>query len=338
MSEKMRTTYSMWSAFRNCRKACEWRYLKELVPLESDHNLAFGAVIHACLELWHRHRDLDRVLEHLDRTYASRCGDEKLLAEWHLATAMVKAYAARYPEEDFEIVALEKGFEEKIVNPATGAPSRSFSLAGKVDGIVRKDGQYFLLEHKTASQIDSGYLERLWGDFQIQLYCWYIEQTFGWRISGVIYNILAKAKLRQKQGETEAEYEARCAELIAKSKTGKTSAKRREPETDEEFQARLAEWYAQPDAFHREMLFVSRDQFETLRAELWELTRSFLDARRRGVFYQNTSQCFTYGRPCPYFALCRSGGSPNVIENFYRREAPHTELRDGENALDKPAF
>ncbi len=33
-------------------------------------------------------------------------------------------------------------------------------LAGKVDGIVKKDGQYFLLEHKTASLIDSGYLER----------------------------------------------------------------------------------------------------------------------------------------------------------------------------------
>lgn len=52
------------------------------------------------------------------------------------------------------------------------------------------------------------------------------------------------------------------------------------PETDEEFQARLAEWYAQPDTLHREMLFVSRDQFDTLRAELWELIRSFLDARR----------------------------------------------------------
>ncbi|RQV96775.1 hypothetical protein EH220_05255 [bacterium] len=107
----------------------------------------------------------------------------------------------------------------------------------------------------------------VWGDFQIQLYCWYIEQTFGWRISGIVYNILAKAKLRQKQGETEDEYQARCAELIAKSKSGKTTAKRKMPETDEEFQARLAEWYAQPDAFHREMLFVSRDQFDTLRAE-----------------------------------------------------------------------
>lgn len=37
-------------------------------------------------------------------------------------------------------------------------------------------------------------------------------------------------------------------------------------------------------------------------------------------------------------AIPQSKGSPNVIENFYRREAPHTELRDGENALDKPAF
>ncbi len=333
----MITTYSMWSKFRNCRKAVQWRYLDELVPLERNHNLAFGSVIHTCLELWHRHRDLECVLNHINGACPDRGGDDKQRADWHLATAMMKAYAARYAEEDFEVVALEKTFEGPILNPATGAASRSFTLAGKVDGIVKRDGQYFLLEHKTASLIDSGYLERLWGDFQIQLYCWYVEQTFGWRISGIIYNILAKAKLRQRQGETEDEYQARAAELMAKSKSGKTTAKRKLSETDEEFQARLAEWYAQPDAFHREMLFVSRDQFETLRAELWELTRSFLDARRRGRYYQNTSQCFQYGRPCPYFALCRSGGSPNVIENFYRREAPHTELAD-EAEADKPIF
>ena len=254
MSSKMITTYSMWSKFRNCRKACEWRYLKELVPLERDPALAYGSVIHDCLELWHRHRDLDRVLDHINVTYSERQGDERQRADWHLATAMMKGYATRYPKEEFEIVALEKPFEGAIINPATGAASRSFSLAGKVDGIVKMNGQYFLLEHKTASLIDSGYLERLWGDFQIQLYCWYIEQTLGWRISGIVYNILAKAKLRQRQGETEEEYQERCAELIAKSKTGKTTAQRKMPETDEEYQARLAEWYAQPDAFHREML------------------------------------------------------------------------------------
>jgi hypothetical protein len=53
MSELMTTTYSMWRLFRNCRKACEYRYLRDLVPLERDHNLAFGSVIHDCLEVWH---------------------------------------------------------------------------------------------------------------------------------------------------------------------------------------------------------------------------------------------------------------------------------------------
>ena len=45
------TTYSMWSLFRNCRKACEWRYIHELVPLEQDHNLAFGTFIISTIRL-----------------------------------------------------------------------------------------------------------------------------------------------------------------------------------------------------------------------------------------------------------------------------------------------
>lgn len=62
MSELMTTTYSMWRLFRNCRMACKWRYIDELVPLERDPNLAFGSVIHDCLECWHGERDLAEVL------------------------------------------------------------------------------------------------------------------------------------------------------------------------------------------------------------------------------------------------------------------------------------
>jgi hypothetical protein len=323
------TTYSMWQLFRNCRMACKWRYIDELVPLTRNPNLYFGSVIHDCLELWHERRDLSKLIDYIDRTYANRAQNDDQKADWHLATAMMKAYAGHYAVEDFEVIALEKTFEGPIVNPATGSASRSFVLAGKVDGIVKHDGQYFLLEHKTASQIDAGYLERLWTDFQIILYAWYIERTLGITIAGIIYNVLVKARLRQGKGETEAEYEARRAELIAKSKTGKTSAKRKMPEDDETFQARLLEKYAEPGMFHREMLFISRDQFAELRAELWELTKALLDARRRNIFYRNTGFCFQYGRPCAYFPLCRSGGNPNVIENHYQRVAPHEELRAG---------
>ena len=337
MTERMTTTYSMWNLFRNCRKAAHWRYILELVPLEKDRHLSFGSLIHQSLEVWHRARDLAAALDIIDRACPHRAQAEDQRRVWHLATAMMRGYAARYASEEFEVVELEKSFEGEIINPETAAASRSFVLAGKVDGIVRIGDEHFLLEYKTAAGVDAGYLERLWTDFQITVYAYYVERALGVRIAGVLYNILVKARLQQGAGETEEEFAARRAELVAKSKTGKSTAKRRLPESDEEFQARLAAKYAEPEMFHRELLYISRDQFDTLRAELWELTQAFLDARRRDVWYQNTSFCFQYGKPCPYFALCRSGGSPNVLDNFYERRPPHEELRGGdERPLSQP--
>ena len=327
MTAPVVSTYSMWSLFRNCRKAVDWRYIQQLVGLERDGNLHFGTLVHQCLELWQQCRDLGRVLDLIGTLCPNRLYDDGQRRDWHNATALMKAYAARYAAEEFEVVALEKTFQGPIVNPATGAASRSFVLAGKVDGIVRIGDDYFLLEHKTAAQLDADYLERLWTDFQITIYAYYVEQAMGITITGILYNILVKAKLQQSKGETEEEYQARRAELLAKSKTGKTTAKRKLPETDEEFQERLAEKYTDPAMLHREMLYLSRDRFDILRSELWELTQAYLDARRRGVFYQNTGFCFNYHRPCAYFALCRSNGNPNVIENFYQRVAPNEELR-----------
>ena len=331
----MTSTYSMWSLFRNCRKACEYRYEIGLVPREKDPNLSFGSLIHECLQTWHGTRDLAAVIDFIDRACASRRDDDTVRRDWHLARAIMTGYATRNPREEFDIVALEKTFEGAIINPATGASSRSFVLAGKVDGIVRIGGDHYILEHKTAATIDADYLERLWTDFQIAIYSYYVEQALGIPITGVIYNVLGKARLQQSKGETEEEYQARRAELLEKSKTGKTTAKRKLPESDEEFQARMAVKYLEPEMFHREMLYLSRDRFEVLRAELWELTQALLDARRRKVFYQNTAFCFNYNRPCAYFPICRSNGNPNVIENFYTIEAPHEELRVTAN---EPAF
>lgn len=326
MSDKMVTTYTMWNLFRNCRKAAHWRYVLELSPIEKDRHLSFGGLIHDCLEVWHATGDLEKAIAPINAACPNRVGEEEQRRTWHLATAMMRGYATRYTKEDFEVVALEKQFEGEIVNPETSIASRSFVLAGKVDGIVRQGNEYFLLEHKTAATVDASYLERLWTDFQITLYAYYVEKSLGIRISGVLYNILVKARLQQSAGETESEFDARYAEAIVKSKSGKSTAKRKIPESDDEFQARLAAKYAEPDMFHREMLYISKEQFATLQAELWELTQAYLDARRRDVWYQNTSYCFQYGRPCPYFALCRSGGSENVLANFYEKRPAHEEL------------
>jgi len=338
MPELMTSTYSMWQTFRNCRRACAWRYVHQLAPRTTAQSLAVGTLVHHALQHWHQTADLDATLALIDHACLQRAHDPDQRQAWHLARAMMTGYAQRYATEAFRVLALETTFRLPICNPETGQPSRSFELAGKIDGLVEQDGAYYLLEHKTASTLDGAYLERLWLDLQICLYSRALERQYGVPIAGVIYNVLCKAKLRQGAGESEAEFAARKAELLAKSKTGKTTAQRKQPESDADFQARLLAKYDDPAMFHREVILFTPDQYAELDAELWELTQQFLAARRRNAFYRNTSQCFAFGRPCAYYPLCRANGAQHVIDTLYERRPPHEELCESCPEEHAPVF
>ena len=292
------STYSMWSTFNLCRKRCAWRHIHGLAPVEKNTNLAFGSLIHNCLETWYQHHDFAKVLTCINQNYPNHLSDETERRNWQLAVAMMRGYVKRYEPEPFEVIALEKTFQGNIVNPATGGTSRTFTIAGKVDGIVKIDGEYWLLEHKTASQLTGQYIDRLWSDFQVTLYAWYIEQCLKTKLTGVIYNVLIKSRIKQKKGEG-----------------------------DSTFQERLYAKYQQPDMFHRESLLISRNQFERLRYDLWELTQQFLSARRRGTWHQNTESCYPIGRSqCPYIPLCRADGNLNLVGSLYEHQPPNQEL------------
>ncbi len=286
-------------------------------------------MIHTAIELWYRSQNaesrLNDVLAYINDAFENRVVDSHQMTQWHLATAMIRGYADRYATEEFEVVEVEKEFVGEIRNPDTGRQSQTFRIAGKVDGIVRCHDGLYLLEHKTASSVDANYLDKLWTDTQIALYCYYLREL-GYPIVGVIYNVLLKSRLKQGKGETQDEYEARKAELAAKNKSGKSTAKRQMPETDDEFQQRLTEWYSRPEAFHREFIYLSEDRLAMLQDEVWEITQQYLDARRRGKWLLNTSNCFSYQRPCEYLAYCQSGFSPNVADNLYEIALPNEEL------------
>jgi hypothetical protein len=298
------STYSSWSTFRNCQKKYFWRYIEQIVPLTTEPALVFGALMHRALRVWHETQDEKKVFDLINREQPRE--DDRGRRDWNLAMAMMAAYAAHYAKESFKVVFLEKTFRGEILNPDTGFPSKTFFLAGRYDGLVERNGELWLLEHKTASSIDSGYLERLWTDFQVSLYKGYVQKEVQKPIAGVLYNILAKPALRQ--------YEA-----------GKT---RKVAETDQEFQLRLFEKLQEPSMFHREELLIPVEQIRQIHAELWRLTQIYLEARRSGIWSQNTSFCFHWNKACPYFPLCRSGGNPLVKENQYRIEPPHKELED----------
>jgi len=322
-------TFSAINCFRNCPRKFKHRYIDLLRPVEKAEALAFGDVIHQALERWHTrpadNRRMLEVLALLDAKYPGRDTKATQKSAWHLARAMMMGYVERYAQEEFEVLHAEKQFEAEIRNPDTGRLSQTFTIAGKVDGIVRVGDELYLLEHKTASSLTSDYLDRLWTDTQIALYCFYLRQQ-GFPIVGVIYNVLLKSRLQQRAGETDAEFEARRTALAAKNKSGKSTAKRQEPESDEQFAARLHEWYTRSEAFHRERIYLSEDRLAMLQEEVWEITQQYLDAKGRGKWLMNTSNCFSYQRPCEYLPYCQSSFNPNVRDNLYQIVPAHEEL------------
>jgi hypothetical protein len=323
-------TFSALNTFRNCPRKYKLRYVDCLRPREKAETLSFGGVVHGGIELWYRlvgdADRLNKVLAYVDSQFPNRAGDEREKSHWQLARGMLSGYAACYASEDFEVVEIEKPFTGEIRNPDTGRPSQTFLMAGKADAIVRRADGLYLLEHKTAAMIDANYLDKLWTDTQIALYSYYLRQL-GYPIVGVIYNVLLKSRLQQKAGETAAEFETRRAELAAKNKSGKSTAKQQLPESDNDFQARLAEWYSRPEAFHREHVYLSEERLAMLQEEVWEITQQYLDARRRGKWLLNTSNCFSYQRPCEYLPYCQSGFNSNLIDSLYEIVPPHEELQ-----------
>jgi hypothetical protein len=322
-------TYSSISSFLNCRKLYKYRYIDELVPITKDKNLKLGNDIHNFLADWHRYNDRFNLIDTIDNYYKNKEQNEDNKSNYNLAKVMMLSYIERYPSEEFIPVVLEETFENNIINPSTNYSSRNFIISGKVDGLIQyPDGTYYLLEHKTTSNIAGSYLERLWTDFQISLYSYYIEQSKGIEIDGVLYNILTKAKLRQGKEETEKEFYERRMNLISKSKKGNSNAKRKLAESDLYFQKRLKEKYKEPTMFHREKIYISKDSLEKVNEHIWNISKSILSAFNKNNFYPNPSYCFNYNKPCSYYPICSSNENPIIIENYFNKSKPNGELRN----------
>ena len=295
MTDRQTSTYSMWEAFSNCQRRAFWRYIKEVVPALADETMTFGTLIHECLATWYRTKSSDSVLGMIDANYQNGQNPETEKF-WHFAHAMMSAYMRRYERETWNVLGIEQEFQVPLVNPATGWPSRTFCLRGKVDMIIEHGGQIFVAEHKTASSVDAAYIEGLNLSLQADIY--FAAGSGLWSPVGVIYNILQKPALR-KIGP---DFRERCAADMEK-----------------------------PEALQRFTFYYDKGDRARLQSELWELSQRWLHCAKTGVWLQNRRACFIYRKPCAYFKLCASRDDTGILNEFYIHKPAHSELSKTED-------
>lgn len=121
--------------------------------------------------------------------------------------ALMFGYAHRWAGDDYVTISAEEAYHLPVINPATGAASRTFTQGGKFDGVIERDGKVYLLEHKSSSEDiadpDAVYWRRLEIDSQVSHYVmanWMMER----KVSGTLYDVVKKPGISPRR-LTEAE-------------------------------------------------------------------------------------------------------------------------------------
>jgi hypothetical protein len=128
-------TQSCMRTYQACARRYKHRYIDRARPRVQSGALRGGSSVHRGVEWLRKGATLDDACAKLDREDPY---------DYERERAMLVGYVARWGDPARGIIAVEKEFEIDLVNPETGASSRTFRLAGKMDALFEGDENDFL--------------------------------------------------------------------------------------------------------------------------------------------------------------------------------------------------
>ncbi|MFA6135246.1 MAG: PD-(D/E)XK nuclease family protein [Phycisphaerae bacterium] len=286
---KTKLTSTRLTTLRKCPRLHFLRYELGFSRIRTATPLRFGGAFHAGLEANNRGASDATVMECALAGYQAMptwADPTDWAVECETLKALLSGHLWRYGADNLEVVAVEMSFDIPLVNPATGKASSKFTLAGKIDAIVRlPDGRLAVLEYKTAGEDiapDSEYWLRLRCDGQISQYV-LAARAMGYDVATVLYDVTRKPTIRLRQNETPEAYGQRL----------------------------LADLGERPDFyFQRREVPRLEDELAEYRAELWQQAQYLMELRRRASRLDDPSRAhfrnvgrMTCGQ-CEFANLC----------------------------------
>lgn len=335
MSDKQLLTHSRMDCFKTCRRKHWYEYELGLRRIDDARALRMGSAFHAGMAALTGAR-IDTGLDDgtpvalacaAVRNAYMRVPEAADLRDWEMEREtilrLVCAYDWRWSAVPLEYVVTEGPFQFPLLNPATGAASKHFDLAGKIDGIVRlEDGRLAVKETKTVSEDlspDSDYWRRLRIDHQISLYI-HAARAEGYAVDTVLYDVVRKPAIQPTPVPLVDEIGLKIVLDLngqrVKNKNGNTWRQtasvaegyilQTRPMTVEEWGEKLtADICSRPDFYFARVEIPRLDQdVEEYRQEVWEIQQTIRDAQRTGKWFRTvTRNTCPY---CPHFNHCSS--------------------------------
>lgn len=296
--------------FLECPRLFYFRFIRGWALAEMDESMIFGILFHSCVEFYYKNLDGPVELEHIPDTILENWEGEHDYETWGLEKrqqweiikakliAVFPAYVHWYRKDDAAFMWRE--IEHIIDVPLDVGLTAPVKITGKIDGVFTRGKVNGIIEHKTKGRINLGGLQNtVLHDFQVNLYMWAANKTWGAKSDTFIYNIIHNPSLRLGQKETPDDFCERIKNDIRKNPADYFIRLEQKMST-----AHLAKFEAQLKPVVRRIV------------EFWQTGKNSEDTF--------TPNCLGPWGQCDLLGMCYRGDSLGLE----RREYVHPELHE----------
>lgn len=298
---------SSYSDFMTCRRLYFYKRIKKYERSEFNIPFVVGKVVHYGMEHIFKKASnaIERTVEYfrkekaeINKTFILTEKQSEQLNEQEIVTqGMLKAYRKKYAAMIRDMKVLGTEVEGSVML------EDDVAIVVKLDNLVSIKERKILHELKTTKYLTPDYVKRIQTDKQTAFYFHFYNVLFEKKpIKEVMYDVIRKPSIRQKQSESKQQY-----------------------------LQRLEEWYDMPDSegnkFHIERFKEPKIGFNALLESVSGVAADMKRCKHKEDYYQDFDKCTSYyGDICPYYALCHEGGETKENLVLYQiRKSYHVD-------------
>jgi len=284
MGKPLFISYSSMNSFRKCPRFYYWKHIRRLEKRAFKLPFIVGRIMHHGIQtLLSKPQVAEKEIRKKYKEEAqtarkefalSPLQEDDLAAQEFSTIGMFEAYQRQYRKflEDTKHVHTELALKYEL--------KKNVIIVGKIDNILLNQRRRWIWELKNLKSLDMDRINSIKTDPQTGLY-YEVHNRLAKpadRLDGILYQIIRKPSIRQKQKESRRE-----------------------------FLVRLQEWYASTESGMKFHLERTKGSFISGKAVLntaEKVADQILSCHDKDDYYQDFSRCISEWDQCAYYGVC----------------------------------
>lgn len=289
-------SHSAATTFGNCRRKFYYQYIEGLELKFLNTRFLLGGIIGVGIShIYGKRKDFVEVtlrefkqkLKQARKQYVISAEQEQELAYMEvIIEAMLIGYAEKHKKFIAETEWMGSEVKLDYVTP------KGTHIYGKMDNRLKYQGKMYVHELKTSKYINNDYVQNIKNDPQTALYMPLYNMTHTDKIHGIVYDVIMKPSIRQKQNESK-----------------------------ESFIDRLLAYYMANDEKKFYMEIITRPLISPTKIfNVYDnLSQGLKMATEKEHFYENFDYCHVWNK-CEFYDLCFKGENSATLSAFKKSE------------------